>query len=118
MSAATVTQSKKVVVLISGNGSNLQSILDASGGNYLPHTKVSLVVSNKKDAYGLKRAENANVPTLYFPLKPYTSAGKTREEYDEDLAKEIKNLVPDIDLVVLAGWMHILSWVFIQLYFL
>lgn len=98
---------KKIVVLISGSGSNLQALIDAG----LP---IALVVSNKKDAYGLVRAANANIPTLVFTLKPYKDAGKSRAEYDVDLAKEIKKLVPYPDVVVLAGFMHILSESFIN----
>jgi formyltetrahydrofolate-dependent phosphoribosylglycinamide formyltransferase len=70
-----------------------------------------LVVSNYKGAYGLVRAEQAAVPTLYFPLRPYRQAGKSRREYDADLAAQIKSYRPD--LIVLAGWMHILSDAFL-----
>jgi formyltetrahydrofolate-dependent phosphoribosylglycinamide formyltransferase len=71
-----------------------------------------LVVSNRKNAYGLTRAKNTGVPTLYFPFKPYRDAGKTREAYDADLAQKIKEYQPD--LVVLAGWMHILNPAFLD----
>jgi len=60
----------------------------------------------------LKRAERAGVPTLYFPLKPYKEAGRTREEYDRDLAEQVARWSPD--LIVLAGWMHILSPAFLD----
>ncbi|TPX35350.1 hypothetical protein SmJEL517_g02268 [Synchytrium microbalum] len=98
---------KTVVVLISGSGSNLQALIDAS----IP---IALVVSNKKDAFGLTRAANAKIPTLVFTLKPYRDAGKSRPEYDADLAAEIKKLVPAPDVVVLAGFMHILSEAFLN----
>ncbi|MCI0396507.1 MAG: phosphoribosylglycinamide formyltransferase, partial [Chloroflexi bacterium] len=61
---------------------------------------------------GLVRAERAGVPTLYFPLKPYTAADRSREEYDADLAGHIAPYRPD--LVVLAGWMHVLSPAFLN----
>lgn len=94
----------RLVVLISGSGTNLQAIIDAIAAKKLD-AEIALVVSNRKAAYGLVRAEQAGIPTLYFPLKPYAEAG--REAYDCDLAEQVKQYVPD--LVVLAGWMHIFS---------
>lgn len=102
---------KKLAVFVSGSGSNLQAILDASADDRL-NTEVVLVVSNRKNAYGLTRAENAGIPTLYFPFKPYRDAGKSRETYDADLAQKVSVYQPD--LVVLAGWMHILSPAFLD----
>jgi formyltetrahydrofolate-dependent phosphoribosylglycinamide formyltransferase len=96
----------RLVILISGSGTNLQAILDAIGSGHLA-AEVALVVSNRKTAYGLKRAEQANIPTLYFPLKIYAEAGLSREAYDIALADRIRMYQPD--LIVLAGWMHILS---------
>ena len=104
---------KRLVVFISGNGSNLQAILDATASGTL-NAQVVLVVSNRISAYGLKRAENAGVPTIYFPFKPYREAGKPREAYDADLAGRIAAYQPD--LIVLAGWMHVLSPAFINRY--
>lgn len=101
----------RLAVLISGNGSNLQAILDAIRMRVLD-AQVVLVVSNRKEAFGLQRAEKAGVPTAYHPLKPYTDAGRSREEYDADLARIVAQAQPD--LVVLAGWMHILSNAFIS----
>jgi formyltetrahydrofolate-dependent phosphoribosylglycinamide formyltransferase len=109
----THPNSKRLVVFISGNGSNLQAILDATANGTL-NAQVVLVVSNRISAYGLKRAESAGVPTLYFPLKPYREAGKSREAYDADLAERIAAYAPD--LIVLAGWMHVLSPAFINRY--
>lgn len=104
---------KRLVVFISGNGSNLQAILDATANGTL-NAQVVLVVSNRISAYGLKRAENAGVPTIYFPFKSYREAGKPREAYDADLAERIAAYQPD--LIVLAGWMHVLSPAFINHY--
>ncbi len=64
-----------LVVLISGNGSNLQAILDAARAGTLP-ARVCAVVSNRRDAYGLVRAHEAGVPTEYHPFKPYREAGR------------------------------------------
>jgi formyltetrahydrofolate-dependent phosphoribosylglycinamide formyltransferase len=101
----------RVAVLISGSGTNLQAILDATGRGDLA-ALVVLVVANHLDAHGLARAGQAGVPTLYFPLKPYRDAGKGRQQYDADLAAEIMAYRPD--LVVLAGWMHVLSPAFLD----
>eukprot|EP01134_Creolimax_fragrantissima_P002766 CFRG2766T1 len=101
------TPLKKCVVLISGSGTNLQALIDAVAEGRLP-LDIELVVSNKKNAYGLTRAQKAGIPTLYFPLNAYTKEGKSRTEYDEDLAQEIKKRTQP-DVIVLAGWMHIVS---------
>ena len=96
----------RLVVLISGSGTNLQAIIDATESDNLK-AKIALVVSNRKAAYGLTRAETHQIPTLYFPLKPYTDAGKSRESYDADLAARVAECGPT--LIVLAGWMHIVT---------
>jgi folate-dependent phosphoribosylglycinamide formyltransferase PurN len=75
----------RLVVLISGGGTNLQALMDAINAGVL-EAEICLVVSNRKEAYGLERAKNAKLETLYAPLKPYRDAGKSREEYDADLA--------------------------------
>jgi formyltetrahydrofolate-dependent phosphoribosylglycinamide formyltransferase len=106
-----VLELPRLVILISGSGSNLQALLDAiEDGRIL--AVPSLVVSNRKGAYGLVRAEQAGVPTAYFPFKPYRDAGKSRENYDADLAEMIRPYHPD--LIILAGWMHILSAAFLN----
>ncbi len=101
----------RLVVLISGSGTNLQAVLEAIAEGEL-QAEVMLVVSNRKVAYGLVRAEQAGVPTLYFPLKPYTDSGRSRDDYDTDLADRISAYQPD--LIVLAGWMHVLSPAFLN----
>ncbi|KAJ1820662.1 phosphoribosylglycinamide formyltransferase [Coemansia sp. RSA 2599] len=104
--------SKKIVVLISGSGSNLQALIDAEKRGELGG-KITLVVSNKKSAYGLTRASDASIPTYVQMLKDYKAAGKTREDFDRDLAEHIEATQAP-DLIVLAGWMHILSPAFID----
>src|SRR5690606_26848550 len=74
--------------------------------------QVVLVVSNRKNAFGLERAAKAGVPTRVHTLKPYRDAGRSREEYDADLAELVLEAKPD--WVVLAGWMHILSDAFLR----
>ena len=101
----------RLVVLISGSGTNLQAIIDAIAKGHLK-AEIAAVVSNRKNAYGLVRAADAGIETLYFPMKPYTDAGKSRTEYDADLSTQVKAYNPD--LIVLAGWMHILSAAFLD----
>jgi formyltetrahydrofolate-dependent phosphoribosylglycinamide formyltransferase len=102
---------KRLVVMISGSGTNLQALIDAARDGRLS-AQIVAVVSNRKSAYGLMRAQNASIPTLYFPLKPYTEKGFDREEYDADLAYRVGEYNPD--LIILAGWMHVLSAVFLK----
>ncbi|MCC6454332.1 MAG: phosphoribosylglycinamide formyltransferase [Caldilineaceae bacterium] len=101
----------RLAVLISGNGSNLQAILDAIRMRVLD-AEVVVVVSNRKAAYGLERAAKAGVPTRYHPLKPYRDAERSREEYDADLAQIVKEFSPDY--VILVGWMHIFTNQFLR----
>jgi len=107
----------KVVVLISGNGSNLQAIIDAVEAKSLD-AEVALVVANKSTAYGLERAKKHAIPTLVMTTQPFKqefgATGSWRREYDLALAKAIKIACPDAKLIVLAGWMHILSQDFLQ----
>lgn len=97
----------RLVVLISGSGSNLQAILDACANGRLP-AQVVAVISNKRDAYGLERAAQAGVPTLVLP-KP---KDLDRAEYDAQLAEQVAALQPD--WIVLAGWMRLLTNVFLN----
>jgi phosphoribosylglycinamide formyltransferase 1 len=96
-----------LVVLISGNGSNLQAILDACASGELP-ASVVCVVSNKADAHGLIRAKNAGVEALHFAKQ----ADESRIEYDARLAELVAAKEPDC--VVLAGWMRILTSSFLN----
>ncbi|NMH64307.1 phosphoribosylglycinamide formyltransferase [Shewanella salipaludis] len=91
----------RVVVLISGNGSNLQAILDACDDNLL--ADVVGVISNKPDAYGLVRAHHSEVDTSCV----IAAKGESRAEYDARLSAVIDDYRPD--LIVLAGFMRILS---------
>lgn len=100
----------KLAVLVSGSGTNLQAIMDTIANKQLA-AEIVLVAANRKAAYGLVRAESANIPALYHPLKPYLEDGRGRERYDRDLADRI--LQYQTDLVVLAGWMHVLSPAFL-----
>ena len=97
-----------IVVLASGNGSNLQSLIDCSNNNILP-ISISLVVSDQDNSLALSRANINKIPTL---LLKFNSSEETREDYDTKLAFEVMKMKPDI--VVCAGWMRILSDNFIK----
>ncbi len=104
----------RLAVLASGYGSNLQAIMDACDAGTLPDTCVAVVVSNHKDAYALERARRRGIPTIYHPFLPYRKAGRSRQEYDADLARKLAPY--RVDLVIQAGWMHILSMEFLKHY--
>ena len=100
---------KNLVILISGNGSNLQAIIDAIESGRIK-ANISLVLSNKADAYGLERARLAGIKTAILSTKAY----ETREAYDTELMDIIDNYEPN--LVILAGFMRILSEKFVKHY--
>lgn len=96
-----------VVVLISGNGSNLQALIDASEtSNY----RIAGVISNNPDAYGLERARRAGIDCWVIDHRDFPD----RETYDQALIEQIDRLAPG--LIVLAGFMRILSARFVQHY--
>lgn len=114
------TSGKEIVVLISGSGSNFQAILDATIGvsPEIPDAQVVRVISNRMAAYGLQRAKNVDppIPTKVHSLKTYQNKnpGKTREDYDLVLADYVLGDGKLPDLVVLAGFMHIVSETFLS----
>ncbi|MGN9163893.1 phosphoribosylglycinamide formyltransferase [Tissierellaceae bacterium HCP3S3_D8] len=96
----------KIGVLISGGGTNLQALIDnIEEGNI--DGEISLIVSNREDAYGLERGRLAGIETMYLDPKKYD----TPEEYDLKLIEEFKKR--EIDLIVLAGYLRILTKTFI-----
>ncbi|MBD1569068.1 phosphoribosylglycinamide formyltransferase [Aliivibrio fischeri] len=100
---------KNIVVLVSGNGSNLQAFIDACG-NKIPNARIAAVISNKSDAYGLQRAIDADINVHSLNAKAYDS----RELYDDALATLIDLHKPDV--IILAGFMRILSEAFVTRY--
>ncbi|KAI5121606.1 hypothetical protein M0805_009477 [Coniferiporia weirii] len=110
------TQPRRIVVLISGSGSNLQALIDAQNTPALPDCQIVRVISNRKAAYGLTRAATASppIPTAYLALQPFLKAhpGSTRADYDKAIAQLVVAESPDV--VVLAGWMHILGEAFLE----
>ncbi len=99
---------KSVVIFISGNGTNLQRVIDRLHGS---RVNIKLVVSNRKNAYGLTRASENDIPTLYMP---FIKKRMDRIEYDLNLADAVLERVPDLDYIFCLGWMHILSSKFID----
>lgn len=99
-----------IAVLVSGGGTNLQAILDAEKNGIIKSGKVTLVVSNKADAYALKRAENFGIEHATIVKKELGS----QEAFEEKLIETLKE--HDIDFIVLAGFLAILSSKFTGLY--
>ena len=97
----------ELVVLISGSGSNLQAIIDAIDNGSLD-ARILAVISNRPDAYGLTRAQQHNIPAISIDHRQFAS----REQFDRRLQEIIAKLQPDV--LVLAGYMRILSDEFIE----
>ena len=107
-----MSEERKVVVavLVSGGGTNLQAILDAEKRGELPHARVGIVVSSRPDAYALKRAEEAGVPTAVAERKKCAS----QEEFESEIEGAIESVGAEV--IVLAGFMSILSEKFTSRY--
>ena len=103
------TPLRNIAILISGTGSNMQAFIDACESGEL-HAQISIVISNNPDAVGLQRAAEAGIKTRCINHRDYDS----REVFDAALCSALQEL--DIDLVILAGFMRILTPVFIEPY--
>ncbi|HIF9086004.1 TPA: phosphoribosylglycinamide formyltransferase [Photobacterium damselae] len=101
---------KNIVVLISGNGSNLQAIMDSCANGTIKNARVAAVIANKADAYGLTRAQQANIDAVTLLASDFAD----RQAYEQALAKTIDGYHPDV--VVLAGFMRILDSAFAHHY--
>ena len=97
----------KLVILVSGGGSNLQAIIDAINHGQI-NAQIAIVISDRENVYALTRARNAGIPSLFLNPKQY--AGRT--EFDDALTDKIFSLNPD--LIILAGFMRILSRSFVE----
>ncbi|MBD1571915.1 phosphoribosylglycinamide formyltransferase [Vibrio sp. S17_S38] len=106
---------KNIVVLISGSGSNLQAIIDICESGKI-QAKITAVFSNKPDAYGLERAKTHGIPAHSLSVQDYLGGeGKPdRQAFDTELMAQIDTYQPD--LIILAGYMRILSPNFVQHY--
>lgn len=102
-----MSEPARLVVLVSGSGTNLQAILDAVASAALP-ARVAAVISNRPEAYGLERARRAGIPAVAFPKEKTLD----RSEYDRQLAGIVLSYRPD--WVLLAGWMRLLSMAFLE----
>lgn len=100
---------KRLVILISGRGSNMEAILRTAAAEQWP-AQIAAVISNKADAAGLSTAAEAGIPALAVEHRQYPD----RDSFDEALAEAIDRYAPD--LVVLAGFMRILTPGFVQRY--
>ena len=98
-----------IVVLVSGGGTNLQALLDAKAAGQIPHGNFVRVISSAAGAYALERAKNAGVQGVVVERK-----GKTAEEFETALLAELE--AAKADLIVLAGFMTILSEKIIEKY--
>ena len=97
----------KIAVLISGNGSNLEAIIDACKKNLI-NGSVDIVISNNPNAYGIQRAKNHSINYKIIDNKSF----ETREDFDQALVEVLKDIRPD--LIVLAGFMRILTPLMIE----
>ena len=100
----------KVAVFVSGGGTNLQALIDAQVSGVIRHGVLSLVISNNPDAYALTRAANAGIPTAVISKKDCP----TQEDFEEKLVATLEE--NGIELIVLAGFMRILSEKFTSRY--
>jgi phosphoribosylglycinamide formyltransferase-1 len=100
---------KRLVILVSGGGSNLQSLIDGCAGDKI-NAAVSAVISNNPNAGGLERAAKAGIPNLAIDHRAFNS----RETFDQALSELIDSFSPD--LVILAGFMRILTAEFVDHY--
>ncbi len=102
------TASIKLAVLVSGNGSNFQAIIDAIEAGRIPNTRVACLISNKSEAFALERARKHNVKTIVLDHKAYPN----RQAYDTALVELLRQ--HEVDLVILAGFMRLLSPIMID----
>ena len=100
----------KIAVLVSGGGTNLQALIDAEQKGIIKSGTIALVVSNNPGAYALKRAENANIPSAVVSKKELGS----QEAFEEKMLEVLKD--NGIEMIVLAGFMNILTARFIREY--
>ena len=100
----------RIAVLVSGGGTNLQALIDAQSRGEIPHGEIALVISNKEGAYALERAANAGIPAVVITK----AACGDQESFEEALLAQLAAC--EIDLIVLAGFMSILSKRFTDAY--
>ncbi len=99
----------KTAVLVSGGGTNLQALIDAKAAGKLPHVEFVSVIASRPDAYALTRAEKAGIPTYVAQRK-----GTTQEAFEAEILAELQK--KQVQLIILAGFMSILSQDFVRRY--
>ena len=100
----------KIAVLVSGGGTNLQALIDAQKSGIIKSGEIALVVSSNPEAYALTRAEENDIPAVIVSKK----ACKSQQEFEDKILKHLED--SQIDFIVLAGFMSILSKTFIKKY--
>tara|TARA_R110002050_G_scaffold71891_3_gene154648 strand:- start:32046 stop:32648 length:603 start_codon:yes stop_codon:yes gene_type:complete len=108
-SSTMADKTPRIVILISGRGSNMMSIVNAVNDGSLP-VKIAAVISNRPDAAGIEFAQQAGIDTAIIDHKTFTS----REGFDHAMASKVDTYTPD--LVILAGFMRILTTEFVEHY--
>lgn len=98
---------KRIAVLLSGRGSNFEAIADAVAAGQIPDAEIAVVVSNREGAPGIEKARHRGLEAVVIPSK-----GRQREEYDQEVVALLKE--KKVDLVCLAGFMRLLSPVFVR----
>lgn len=104
----TAAKPVNIAVLVSGNGTNFQAIVDALENGRIDNARITCLISNKTDAYALERAKKHNIPALVLDHRIYPN----RQAYDTALVELLRQ--HDVQLVVLAGFMRLLSPVMIE----
>lgn len=100
----------KIGVLVSGGGTNLQAIIDSIKNGYIKGAEISIVISNKEGVYALERAEKAGIDNIAIASKDFNKF----EGYEKEVIKKLRD--KEVDLIVLAGYLKIVSQDFIDLY--
>lgn len=100
----------RIAVFVSGGGTNLQALIDAQKSGIIKSGEIKLVLSSSPEAYALRRAENSGIKTAVVS----GSAAKSQEDFENDIIKELES--NNIELIVLAGFMSILSGDFTKRY--
>ncbi len=101
---------RKIAVMVSGGGTNLQALIDAEKSGKIPHGKISLVIASNDSVYALQRASQNNIESAVVKRKDYAD----QKSFDEAIVSTLKQ--HEIDMVVLAGYLSILGMPVIQAY--
>ena len=99
-----------IAVLVSGGGTNLQALIDAQNSGVITSGKIQLVISNNANAYALTRAKNNNIKSVVITKKEHL----TQQAFEQAIINELENI--NVDIIVLAGFMSILSETFTKKY--